>query len=166
MKIIVELHNFHELFMEMLPWTDNFDEAGLVRSLIDDLNGILNLTVDIAEQRPVDYGKISNTMDYLCTESSITNHLSQAGLHDMKLAVVNALIKMFKELSRIDGWVNNRYRLVNYSFRPRASREHLHLVLEVVVASDYPRHIQRLMIESANRALEAFCDWDSRSTSR
>lgn len=165
MKIIVELHNFNELFMGMLPWTDNFNEAGLVRALIDDLNGTLNITTDLAEQKPIDFEKISNTMDYLCTESSISTSISQAGLYDMKLAVVTAVIRMFRELSRVHNWVNNRYRLVNYNFRPSVSREHLHLVLEVVETHDYPAHLQKMLVDSAEQVLETFCGWDNRRRS-
>lgn len=165
MKIIVELRNFNELFMDLLPWTDNFNESGLIRALIDDLNGTLNITTDLAEQRPIDYEKISNTMDYLCTESSVSTTLSQAGLYDMKLAVVTTIIRMFAELSRVHRWVNNRYRLVSYSFRPRESRDHLNLVLEVVPTHDYPPRIQEMLVESAERVLETFCDWDNRRRS-
>lgn len=162
MKITVEIREFNELFMDLIPWTDNFNEARLIQSLVDDLNGILNITVDIAESKPVRYEKISNTMDYLCTDASSTSHISQAGLHSMKLAVVSALQLMFKELSRIYNWANCRYRVVSHSFRPARSREDLNIMLDSVVCFDYPKHIQNKLIESAELVLESFCEWDNR----
>lgn len=157
MRVTVRIHDFNDYFMELIPFSQALDNARIVQCLIDDLNGLLNLSQAVAREEPVDYRKISNTLEYLTKDAE--NFISEAGMVHMKNAVGDLMKVFFEELRGYARWTNMRFRYVRHQ---ESSSGSWTIRMDAEDQFDYNDRVCDLMMELAERLLEQFCVKDDR----
>ena len=157
MRLTVRIHDFNDYFMDIIPFSSSLDNARIVQCLIDDLNGLLNLSQAVAREEPIDFRKISNTLEYLTKDAE--GIISEAGMVDMKAAVGNLMDVFFDELRGYPRWTNMRFRYVRHQ---EASSGSWTIRMDATDQYNYDDRICELMMEMAQRLLEQFCAKDDR----
>lgn len=157
MKLTIRIHDFNEYFMDIIPFSASLDNARIVECLIDDLNGLLNLSQAVAHEQPVDYRKISNTLEYLTKDAD--GIISEAGMVDMKHAVGQLMDVFFDELRGYPRWTNMRFRYMRHH---ESSSGSWTIRMEAREQYDFNDRVCDLMMEMAQRILEQFCAKDDR----
>jgi len=153
----MEFPEFNELFMDLLPYFQDLDTDNVIRNMIDDFNGALDLAIDASGNKDIDYNKLANTLKYVVTDS--TGVVSERGMHALRDAVTKLVYAFFDILARCPRWANMRYKYVGYKIRPGGGT--LTLVLDGTVLYAYPDHICTGLVDTARVILENFRDYDS-----
>ena len=157
MRVTIRIHDFNEYFMDIIPFSSALDNGRIVECLIDDLNGLLNLSQAVAKEEPVDFRKISNTLEYLTKDAE--GIISEAGMVDMKAAVGKLMDVFFDELRGYPRWTNMRFRYVRHQESGSGSWT---IRMDAEDQYDHNDRICELMMELAQRLLEQFCAKDDR----
>lgn len=157
MRVTVRIHDFSDYYMDIVPYSQALDNRRIVECLIDDLNGLLNLSYAVANEQAVDYRKISNTLEYLTKDA--VGIVSESGMADMKLSVGKLLDVFFEELRGYSKWTNMRFRYVRHSESNSGSWT---IRMDAFEEFDYSDRVCDLMMEMAQRLLEQFCAKDDR----
>ena len=157
MRLTIRIHDFNEYFMDIIPFSDSLDNARIVECLIDDLNGLLNLSQTVAREEPIDFRKISNTLEYLTKDAE--GIISEAGMVDMKAAVGKLMDVFFDELRGYPRWTNMRFRYVRHQ---ESSSGSWTIRMDASDHFDHNDRICELMMDMAQRLLEQFCAKDDR----
>lgn len=157
MRVTVRIVDFNECFMELIPFSKALDNSRIIQCLIDDLNGLLNLSLSVAREEPVDFRKISNTLEYLTKDAE--GFISEAGMIDMKQAVGNLMSVFFEELRGYPRWTNMRFRYVRHN---ESSSGSWTIRMDAIDKYDHNERVSDLMMELAEKLLEQFCVKDDR----
>ena len=157
MRLTIRVHDFNDYFVELIPFSKALDNTRIIQCLIDDLNGLLNLGVSVAREEPVDFRKISNTLEYLTKDAE--GFISEAGMVHMKQAVGNLMSVFFEELRGYPRWTNMRFRYVRHN---ESSGGSWTIRMDAFDEYDHNERICGLMMEMAERLLEQFCAKDDR----
>lgn len=155
-RIIIEIPEFAEALQDLIPYTMNFDDRRIVQCIVDDLNGLLNLSEGLTRSEEVDMRKISNTLEYIVKDAE--DHVSERSMRDMRDVVCRGLNEMFEEIRVFPGWVNMRFKYVSH----RISRRDCTIRLEGHSMFNYSHRICELQMDAACKILEKYSVKDDR----
>ncbi len=155
-RVIIEIPEFAEALQDLIPYTMNFDDSRIVQCIVDDFNGLLNLSEGLMRGDDVDMRKISNTLEYIVKDAE--DHVSERGMCTMRDVVCRGLNEMFEEMRTFPGWVNMRFKYVSH----KLTRRDCTIRLDGQQLFDYNSRICELQMEAAGKILEKYSVKDDR----
>lgn len=152
MRTTIKIDEWGEEFLELVPFMTATDISMLVCCIVDDINGLLDSVIDVADKRDVNPEKFSSLVKY-CT-SQLDDHATDSTLNGVLEACCGLLDIVYDELSGYHAWVNCRHKVDKH--RLANDSETLTIYLDTHELYTYSPRACELMHDIARQILDTY----------
>lgn len=147
-RLKIKIHDWSEIFMEIMPYLQNNELDRIIECMVDDVNGLMNeSTRALNERGELDITAFSNTLNYI-----ITNISEQINVNDVMAAICKCMQVIFINLSSYNKWVNSRFNLHSYRISSRDGS--LNLTVNKINMFNYNRQFCEYLVNYCEHVLD------------